>query len=173
MIEQMIKLSKVINSTSINGVYSYFPQYKNDDFARVSLYHILGNIGKFKKEIRNKKIDGRWLEVPTWIYNEKIKIYGTDSQKAVLLIQDIMCKYGLAPIKEEVLIAIMNIRGIWENQSNAGMYPQLYEQSQLALLAYLADLTDTFMKEPVIPEQPTDCNAKQDLNNKESKAMVS
>lgn len=148
MLDKMTKISKVLFSVQEDGKWVYKSPYTNEDYARVALYHVLGNIAKFTKQKRNKKDEnGKWQEVVVWGYNEKRPTYGTDGEQAILILRDIWMEYGLDPLSREVEVAILNIAGIWDNPLRGGLYPTIYGQNQLALIAHLADTADNFFIE--------------------------
>lgn len=147
MHSSIVKLAKVAYSKQVEGQWVFDSPYSLEDYARVALYHILGRINKFKRERRNKKnAEGKWEEVIVWTYNDEKTIYGTDGAEAILVLKDIFAEYGLEPLNREVEIAILNMDGVWENPTKSGMYPQLYKQHPLALLAHLADLMDSYLQ---------------------------
>lgn len=147
MLDKLTKLSKTFFSVQQDGVWIYKSPYSQKDYARVALYHILGSINKFRKEKRNRKDEnGRWQEVIVWAYNEDRITYGTDGEQAILVLKDIWAEKGLFPLSREVEVAILNIGGIWDNPLRGGVYPAIYNQNQLALLAHLADTADNFYK---------------------------
>lgn len=146
MYNTMTKLSKVLFSVSENGKWVYKSPYSAEDYARVALYHVLGNIAKFKREKRNKKDEaGKWQEVVVWAYNENRPTYGTDAEQAMLIINEIFNEYGISPLSRDVEVAILNIAGIWDNPTRGGLFPTIYGQNQLALLANLADTADNYL----------------------------
>lgn len=147
MLDKMIRLSKVLFSKQDNsGAWVYNSPFTKEDMARVSLYHVLGRIGKYVREIRNKKIDGKWVEVEQWVYNENAPVYGTDSAKSILILHEIWQEYGLDPLTREVETALLNIEGVWENPTKSGLYPTIYKQNQLALLTHIAYTMAIFEK---------------------------
>lgn len=139
MLGMMDKMSKSLFSMKDeNGEWKYEPRYSAEEIAMVALLHVFGNIGKYKKEKRNKKIDGSWKEVETWVYNEEQKIYGTDGENAMVRVN------GLIYAPSDVQAAIMHCHERTDPQAQ-GMYPRLYKGNQLVLLAQLADKAETFI----------------------------
>lgn len=138
MLGMMDKMSKsLFSKRDENGEWKYEPRYSAEEIAMVALLHVFGNIGKYKKEKRNKKIDGSWKEVETWVYNEEQKIYGTDGENALVRVN------GLIYAPSDVQAAIMHCHERTDPQAQ-GMYPRLYKENTLVLLAQLADKAETF-----------------------------
>lgn len=139
MLGMMDKMSKsLFSKRDENGEWKYEPRYGAEEIAMVALLHVFGNIGKYKKEKRNKKIDGSWKEVETWVYNEEQKIYGTDGENALVRVN------GLIYVPSDVQAAIMHCHERTDQQAQ-GMYPRLYKDNTLVLLAQLADKAETFI----------------------------
>lgn len=139
MLGMMDKMSKsLFSKKDENGEWKYEPRYDAEEIAMVALLHVFGNIGKYKKEKRNKKIDGSWKEVETWVYNEEQKIYGTDGENALVRVN------GLIYVPSDVQAAIMHCHERTDPQAQ-GMYPRLYKDNMLVLLAQLADKAETFI----------------------------
>lgn len=139
MLGMMDKMSKSLFSMKDeSGEWKYEPRYSSEAIAMVALLHVFGNIGKYKKEKRNKKIDGSWKEVETWVYNEEQKIYGTDGENALVRVN------GLIYVPSDVQAAIMHCHERTDPQAQ-GMYPRLYKENLLVLLAQLADKAETFI----------------------------
>lgn len=139
MLGMMDKMSKsLFSKKDESGEWKYEPRYSAEEIAMVALLHVFGNIGKYKKEKRNKKIDGSWKEVETWVYNEEQKIYGTDGENALVRVN------GLIYAPSDVQAAIMHCHERTDPQAQ-GMYPRLYKDNMLVLLAQLADKAETFI----------------------------
>lgn len=139
MLGMMDKMSKsLFSKKDESGEWKYEPRYSAEAIAMVALLHVLGNIGKYKKEKRNKKIDGSWKEVETWVYNEEQKIYGTDGENALVRVN------SLIHVPADVQAAIMHCHERTDPQAQ-GMYPRLYKENLLVLLAQLADKAETFI----------------------------
>lgn len=139
MLGMMDKMSKsLFSKKDESGEWKYEPRYSAEAIAMVALLHVFGNIGKYKKEKRNKKIDGSWKEVETWVYNEEQKIYGTDGENALVRVN------SLIHVPADVQAAIMHCHERTDPQAQ-GMYPRLYKENLLVLLAQLADKAETFI----------------------------
>lgn len=109
--------------------------------AVVGLLHDLCKVQFYDVEMRNKKIDGQWQSVPTYVVNDKMP-YG-HGEKSVYLIKSFM---GLTTdeamaIRWHMGFSDVEFKGGGYNVSNAfNMYP-------LAVLAHVADLQATFLDE--------------------------
>lgn len=50
----------------------------------MALLHDLCKIGSYDIEMRNKKIDGEWVQVPTYVYSDKAMCYGHGEGSAMM-----------------------------------------------------------------------------------------
>jgi hypothetical protein len=162
---RLIKESKNEYSVQIDGKWVYSPPFTVEQLAQVSLLHILGNVGKYKREIKGFKTDkltpaGKavWEDRLQWVYNENNNNnFGTDGESALFIIHDITTEYGIEPLDREVELAILHINGIFDNTTKTGFYPKLWKEHPLTLLANHADMKDTYMyKEPKKEEDKTE-----------------
>lgn len=114
---------------------------QEETIAVVGLLHDLCKVQFYDVEMRNKKIDGQWQSVPTYVVNDKMP-YG-HGEKSVYLIKSFM---GLTTdeamaIRWHMGFSDVEFKGGGYNVSNAfNMYP-------LAVLAHVADLQATFLDE--------------------------
>jgi hypothetical protein len=126
-----------------HGNWEVTTPYSKEDCAKVAFLHILGSIGKFIKEKRNKKIDSNWKEVEVWVYNEERAVLGDDGYMALKVIDDIWNEYGLDPLTDDVRSAIQYINGIYQNPTMGGLFHSIYDVNFLALLAFNAKMLDS------------------------------
>ena len=114
---------------------------QEETIAVVGLLHDLCKVQFYDVEMRNKKIDGQWQSVPTYVVNDKMP-YG-HGEKSVYLIKSFM---GLTTdeamaIRWHMGFSDVEFKGGGYNVSNAfNMYP-------LAVLAHVSDLQATFLDE--------------------------
>lgn len=114
---------------------------QEETIAVVGLLHDLCKVQFYDVEMRNKKIDGQWQSVPTYVVNDKMP-YG-HGEKSVYLIKSFM---GLTTdeamaIRWHMGFSDVEFKGGGYNVSNAfNMYP-------LAVLEHVADLQATFLDE--------------------------
>lgn len=114
---------------------------QEETIAIVGLLHDLCKVQFYDVEMRNKKIDGQWQSVPTYIVNDKLP-FG-HGEKSVYLIKSFM---GLTTeeamaIRWHMGFSDVEYKGGGYNVNNAfNMYP-------LAVLTHMADLQATFLDE--------------------------
>ena len=147
MYNQMTRQSKNLYSKQVDGKWVYEPPHNKDQIAQVALLHVLGSIGKLKKEIRNRKIDGKWQEVEEWWYDENRQIFGNDGQQAMMVINDIVLEHGLEPLDRKVEVAILHMHESPADASRGGMIARIFKSNELCLIAHLADMADTYKGE--------------------------
>ena len=104
--------------------------------AIVSLLHDLCKIGCYKTELRNKKENGVWIQVPFYTFVEDFS-FGGHGSKSVYLIQKYM------KLTDEEATAINCHMGV-EN-GNYAVY-DAFKQHPLAFLLHTADMASTIPK---------------------------
>ncbi len=108
--------------------------------AIVSLLHDLCKIGCYKVELRNKKENGVWRSVPTYVFQEDF-CYGGHGSKSVYLAQ----KY--IALTEQEAVAINCHMGFSDRTPGDFSLGSAYEQYPLAWLLHVADESATYIRE--------------------------
>lgn len=128
--EELVRLSRV------------YPEVKTtaESAAIVSLLHDLCKIGCYKTELRNKKENGIWRSVPTYVFDEDFH-YGGHGSKSVFLIQQHMV------LTAQEAVAINCHMGPWDRSPGDYSLGPAYEQYPLALLLHWADESATYIRE--------------------------
>ena len=104
--------------------------------AIVSLLHDLCKVGCYKTELRNKKENGVWVQVPFYTHQEDV-CFGGHGSKSVFIIQKFM------KLTDEEIAAINCHMGV-EN-GNFAVY-DAFRQFPLAFLVHTADMAATIPK---------------------------
>ena len=121
-----------------------YPQLKppRETVAVVALLHDICKAGCYKTELRNKKINGVWEQVPFYTFDEDFR-FGSHGAKSVYLIQKFMQLTDQEAVAIHCHMGVEN--GNWAVNDAFRMYP-------LAFLVHTADMAAT------IPEltQPND-----------------
>ena len=63
-------------------------QYTEESMAIVALFHDLCKVNCYVKDKRNKKIDGKWFEVPYWGYKDDLPL--GHGEKSLYIVQKFM-----------------------------------------------------------------------------------
>lgn len=107
----------------------------------VGLLHDLCKVGFYEVEMRNKKIDGKWEQVPTYVCNDKFP-FG-HGEKSVYL-----AKLYIELSAEEAM-AIRWHMGFSDNDFKAGGYgvSNAFEKYKLCVMTHIADLEATYLDE--------------------------
>jgi HD superfamily phosphohydrolase YqeK len=108
--------------------------------AIVSLLHDLCKIGCYKQELRNKKVNGVWIQQPAYVFQEDF-CFGGHGSKSVYLIQ----KY--IKLTDEEAVAINCHMGFADRSPGDFSLGGAYEQYRLAWLVHVADESATYMRE--------------------------
>lgn len=115
-----------------NGIISM------ETIAICSLLHDICKINYYAIEMRNKKIDGKWEQVP--FYTKKDKMPYGHGEKSVMLVREFM-KLSL----EEMMAIRWHMNG-FEAKENYQYLSQAYSEYPLALKTAIADLKATYLK---------------------------
>ena len=108
--------------------------------AIVSLLHDLTKIGCYKVELRNQKVNGVWVQRPTYVFNEDY-CFGGHGSKSVYLIQRHM------NLNETEAAAVNSHMGSWDRSPNDYSVGNVYEVNPLAWLLHVADESATYIRE--------------------------
>jgi hypothetical protein len=108
--------------------------------AIVSLLHDLCKADCYKVEMRNKKENGVWHSVPTFVFDEDF-CYGGHGSKSVFLIQKHI------ELTNEEAVAINCHMSFSDRPQNDYSIGNAYEQYPLAWLLHVADESATFIRE--------------------------
>ena len=108
--------------------------------AIVSLLHDVCKVNTYKQELRNKKVDGVWVQQPVYVFQEDF-CFGGHGSKSVFLIQQFMS------LTEQEAVAINNHMGAWDRSSGDYSLSNAYEKYPLALLVHWADESATYIRE--------------------------
>lgn len=128
--EEMIRLLKAYPGIRVSA----------ETAAITTLLHDLCKIGCYKVELRNKKENGVWRSVPTFVFQEDF-CYGGHGSKSVFLIQKHM------NLTETEAVAINCHMGFSDRSPGDYSLGGAYEQYPLAWLLHVADESATFIRE--------------------------
>lgn len=128
--EELVRLLKAYPEVKVSG----------ETAAIVSLLHDLCKIGCYKTELRNKKVNGVWVQVPTYVFEEDF-CFGGHGSKSVYLAQKHM------NLTNEEAVAINCHMGFADRSPGDYSLGNAYEQYSLAWLLHVADESATFIRE--------------------------
>lgn len=128
--EELVRLLKAYPEVKVSG----------ETAAIVSLLHDLCKIGCYKTELRNKKVNGVWVQVPTYVFEEDF-CYGGHGSKSVFLAQ----KY--INLTNEEAVAINCHMGFADRNPGDYSLGGAYEHYPLGWLLHVADESATFIRE--------------------------
>lgn len=128
--EELIRLLKAYPEVRVTA----------ESAAIVSLLHDLCKVGVYKTELRNKKENGVWRSVPTYVFDEDFN-YGGHGSKSVFLAQKYM------NLTEQEAVAINCHMGPWDRSPNDYSIGSAFEAYPLAWLVHVADESATFIRE--------------------------
>jgi hypothetical protein len=108
--------------------------------AIISLLHDVCKIGCYKTELRNKKVNGVWVQQPAYVFQEDF-CYGGHGSKSVYLIQNHM------RLTFEEAVTINCHMGFADRSPGDYALRGAYEQHPLAWLLHVADESATYIRE--------------------------
>lgn len=108
--------------------------------AIVALLHDVCKVGCYKTELRNKKVNGVWVQQPTYVFQEDF-CFGGHGSKSVYLIQKHMA------LTEVEAVAINCHMGFADRSPSDYSIGNAYEQHPLAWLLHVADESATYIRE--------------------------
>jgi hypothetical protein len=108
--------------------------------AIVSLLHDLCKIGCYKHELRNTKVNGVWVQKPTYVFSEDF-CFGGHGSKSVYLAQKHMT------LTDEEAVAINCHMGSWDRSPSDYSVGSSFEKYPLAWLLHVADESATYIRE--------------------------
>lgn len=128
--EELVRLLKAYPEVKVSA----------ETAAIISLLHDVCKVGCYKTELRNKKVNGIWVQQPTYVFEEDF-CYGGHGSKSVYLIQKHM---GLT---NEEAVAINCHMGFADRSPGDYALGGAYEQYPLAWLLHVADESATYIRE--------------------------
>lgn len=131
---EMLRLRNAFQEININ----------DESLAICSLLHDVCKIGCYKTEMRNKKENGVWIQVPFYVFEECFP-FGSHGGKSVWIIERFM------RLTEEEAVAINCHMG---NEDGKYSVSAAYEKYPLAWLLHVADESATFITESQYKGEP-------------------
>ena len=128
--EELVRLLKAYPEVKVSG----------ETAAIVTLLHDLCKVGVYSIELRNKKENGIWKSVPTYVFDEEFS-YGGHGSKSVYLVQKYMA------LTDEEAVAINCHMGFADRPANDYMIGGAFEKFPLAWLVHVADESATYIRE--------------------------
>jgi len=109
-----------------------------ETIALVALLHDICKVNFYTTEMRNKKVDGKWVQVPFYTVDDKLPL--GHGEKSVLLISSMM------NLSMEEMMAIRWHMGAYSGQQDWNTLGRAYEMYPLVLLTHMADMKATYLK---------------------------
>ena len=131
--EELVRLKKAYPEVKVNA----------ESAAVVSLLHDLCKIGCYKTELRNKKENGVWRSVPTYVFQEDF-CYGGHGSKSVFLAREYI------NLTREEAVAINCHMGFADRSPGDYSLGTAYELYPLAWLLHVADESATYIREATL-----------------------
>lgn len=117
----------------------YDLEFDNESLLIAALFHDLCKVNFYKIEMRNRKIDGRWQEVPSYTVEEKYA-FGGHGSKSVFLIQQFM---KLETAEAAAINCHMGFSDVAPN--NTAVISRAYSAFPLAWVIHVADEAATYL----------------------------
>jgi hypothetical protein len=108
--------------------------------AIVSLLHDVCKVGCYRQELRNRKVNGVWIQQPEYVFKEDF-CFGGHGSKSVYLIQKHMA------LTDTEAVAINCHMGSWDRVPTDSSVSDAYKNYPLAWLLHVADESATYIVE--------------------------
>ncbi len=129
------RLKHQLEHSMLNGKYS------DETIAIVGLLHDICKVNFYKKDLRNVKVDGVWIQKEIWTIDEKVPI--GHSEKSIILIQKFM------DLTMDEIYAIRAHMGSWDDSAHGkgNIIGGCFEKCPLAVYTHIADTEATYILE--------------------------
>ena len=116
--------------------------YSDETIAIVALLHDVCKVNCYKKDVKNKKIDGQWVQQDYWAFDEKFPC-GDHADKSVIILQNFM------KLEPDEILAIRAHMGEYDSATKGGSHfiSRIFERCRLAVHLHLADTEAAYLKE--------------------------
>jgi len=122
----------------------YGEQYANfisdESIAIIALLHDLCKINTYTVDYRNQKVDGQWIQVPYYAYNNTLP-YG-HGEKSVYIISGFM-----RLTREEAMAINWHMAGFDPRATSTSDLSDAFKMFPNAVLFHMADLSATYLDE--------------------------
>lgn len=119
---------------------NYNQTLSDESIAIIALLHDLCKVNTYTVDYRNQKVDGQWIQVPYFAYNNSLP-YG-HGEKSVYIIS------GFMRLTREEAMAINWHMGAFDPRSqNSSDLSDAYSRFPVAVLFHTADLTASYLDE--------------------------
>lgn len=132
--------------------------YDEDSIKIVGLFHDISKMNIYEPTVKNVKTyceDGdkrdemgrfKWVAKPGWATREKRFVYGSHEVTSEYIIRQFI------PLNIDESVAILHHMGAMHYDSAKDDIGAVFNQYQLALIVYMADMTSTYVNERVSDE---------------------
>ena len=111
--------------------------YNNESIALVSLFHDICKIGFYTTELRNSKVDGKWIKVPYYTVDDKFPMGHGD--KSIIMLMEYM------KLTDDEMLAIRWHMGLSVPKEEYNMMSKAFSQCDLAVYLHIADMKATYL----------------------------
>lgn len=112
--------------------------YSMETLAIVSLFHDICKIGFYTIEMRNSKVNGKWIKVPYYGVDDKFPM-GHGDKSVIMLMESMKLSYS-------EMLAIRWHMGLSVPKEEYGTMSTAFNQVPLALYLHIADMKATYKK---------------------------
>ena len=119
---------------------NYSETISDESIAIISLLHDLCKVNTYTTDYRNQKVDGQWIQVPYFAYNNTLP-YG-HGEKSVYIISGFM-----RLTREEAMAINWHMGGFDPRAQVTSDLPDAFKMYPAAVLFHLADLSATYLDE--------------------------
>lgn len=133
--------NRFLNMIKLEFGEDYTSKVSNETIAICGLLHDVCKIDTFKSDVRNKKVDGNWVQVPCYTVEDNLP-YG-HGEKSVYIISGFM-----RLTREEAMIINWHMGG-FDARVKGGSYSlsEAYYKFPLACIFHTCDMLATYLDE--------------------------
>lgn len=119
---------------------NYKERISDESIAIIALLHDLCKVNTYTVDYRNQKVDGQWVQVPYYAYNNSLP-YG-HGEKSVYIISGFM-----RLTREEAMAINWHMGGFDPRTQATGDMSEAYSRFPTAVLFHVSDLEATYLDE--------------------------
>lgn len=119
---------------------NYQERISDESIAIISLLHDLCKVNTYTVDYRNQKVDGQWIQVPYYAYNNSLP-YG-HGEKSVYIISGFM-----RLTREEAMAINWHMGGFDPRTQATSDMSEAYSRFPTAVLFHVSDLEATYLDE--------------------------
>lgn len=124
---------------------NYADILSDESIALIALLHDICKVGSYVKDLKNQKVNGQWIQVPYYAYNQNNSLPFGHGEKSVYMISSFVHL-----TREEAVCINWHMGGFDPRAQQGDDLTQAYLQYPNALLFHISDYEATYIDEEII-----------------------